>query len=341
MEKINYLSPWIQTTNRCNLSCPYCFVEQENVDMNPRVYESMASQFIDFLDEGKVDFIKLRIAGGEPLLVFDKWKKPIGKFLDEAEERGGAEILTNLVKIPGGFIDYATEHKTFGVNVSLDSLTISKPFRNGKSSSKYVLKNIEQVRDVKDIFIMTVLTDDGRHLPSLAEYVTENRFKWEVQLNKFHEKNINKQEVVRNLEKVVDEFSKRGLSVRDYFLFNFCDFRTTRVCEAGQKMFYINASGDIYNCQMQEKGEPLTNMFNNNLIEKLQSNHVRRPYVDLCGDCSIGDYCHGDCPVNNGPARREYFCDIMKGFFSYAAKNVLELGRKKSAKFSAKPTNCP
>jgi uncharacterized protein len=332
MERMNYLSPWIQTTDKCNLKCPYCFVEQKDVDMPKEVYKSMTSQFLSLLDNEKVDFIKLRIAGGEPLIVFDTWKEPIGQFLDEAGEKGGAEILTNLVRIPKGFIDYALEHETLGVNVSLDSLTMSKPFGNGKSSSPYVLSNIDKLKDSKGIFIMTVLTENGRYLPDLAKYVTENRFRWEVQLNKFHETDIDRQEVVRNLEKVVDEFTKQKLSVRDYFLFNFCDFRTTRICEAGQKMFYINPVGDIYNCQMQEHGKPLTNIGNPNLLEKLQNNHVGRPYIALCGNCSIGDFCHGDCPVNNGPARREYFCDIMKGFFTYAAKNVLKFGKKDAKK---------
>ena len=326
MEKMNYLSPWIQTTNRCNLRCSYCFVKKEDVDMDTEAYEAMASKFLSFLDKGEVEFIKLRIAGGEPTIVFNKWKEPIGRFLDEAGERGGAEVLTNLVKIPEGFSDYAINHRNFGINVSLDSLTMSKPFRNGESSSYHVLDNIDRLKDYKDIFIMTVLTENGKHLPGLAKYVTENKFRWEVQLNKFHEKDIDKDKVIKNLRSVVNTFTKQGLSLRDYFLFNFCDFRTTRICDAGQKMFYINPAGDIYNCQMQEHGKPLTNVYNNDLLGRLQENHVKRPYVAMCGNCSIKDFCHGDCPVNNGPARREYFCDIMKGFFSYAAKNVLKFG---------------
>ena len=185
-------------------------------------------------------------------------------------------------------------------------------------------------KDVKDkiIFLQELASSLSKKNEELER---KNR---ELEEQKSHNSKLT-QDLRRNLEKVVDEFSKRGLSVRDYLLFNFCDFRTTTICEAGRKMFYINTAGDIYNCQMQEYGEPLTNIIKGNLLETLRKNHIKRPYAALCGDCPITDYCHGDCPVNNGPARREYFCDIMKGFFSHAARNVLEFARKEPTNFSA------
>jgi uncharacterized protein len=292
--------------------------------MSRRVYDAINSQLLNLLSTSQVKFVKLRIAGGEPLLVFDKWKEPIGRFLEKARKKGSAELLTNLVELPEGFVDYAKRYDNLGINVSLDSLTISKPFANGKSSADCVLKNINEIKKYKNIFIMTVLTDNGKYLPDLAEYIIKNKFKWEIQLNKFYEPNLHKKTVINNLKKVIDIFNSHGVSISEYLMFNFCDFHSNKSCEAGRKMFYINPVGDIYNCQMQEKGKPLTNIAHNDLIERLNNNTIKKPYSALCTNCSVCDFCHGDCPINNGPARREYFCDVMKNFFLYAAKNVLK-----------------
>jgi len=330
---MNYLSPWIETTNRCNLRCSYCYLEKENIDMGPEVYETMASQFINFINNGNIDFIKLRIAGGEPLLVFDKWKEPVDYFLRNAKERGQAELLTNLVKIPEGFIDYAKSQERLGINVSLDSLVMSKPFPNGKSSSKKVLKNINKLKDDKDIFIMTVLTENGRYLPDLAEYITENKFGWDIQLDKFYEADIDKKAVIENMRKVVDVFNRKKLPIHEFLLFNFCNFGSRETsCSAGHEMFYINPFGKIYNCQTQEYGEPITDINDKDILTKLEGNKMERPYLFKCGDCKIEDFCQGDCPVHNDSKRREYFCEIMEGYFLPAAKNVLEFEKRNPAK---------
>jgi radical SAM protein with 4Fe4S-binding SPASM domain len=169
---------------------------------------------------------------------------------------------------------------------------------------------------------MTVLVDNGRHLPELAKYIIENRFRWEVQFNKFAE-DIGGEEVLHNLKLVVDEFSRNSLNVADYLLFNFCDFSKNRECSAGNEMFYIETNGNIHNCQMQTGGNPLSSIFDKNLLTALTKNKPQKPYIDLCNDCKIFNYCHGDCPINNNPKRRKYFCDIMREYFLYASSSNL------------------
>lgn len=319
---IRFISPWVHTTTRCNLRCGYCFVDKNGKDMEDSVYIKLKRKLCTLVSEDKLDHIKLRLAGGEPLLVYDKWITHMQDLLDKLGNKVSIEILTNLTMLPDGFLEFVERNESVGVNVSLDSLEHSKPFINKKSSSHVVLKNIARLTPVKDVFIMTVLTDDGCHLPAMAEYVINNGFKWEIQLNKFYEPNISVERINRNICKVVEKYTNSGVSIMGNLLFNFCDFRVSRVCEAGSKMFYIDTDGMLYNCQMQGDRSPICDIADD-VLYNLSSNKVDKPFLSLCDGCDIRPYCHGDCPVNNDVRRREYFCDIMKNFFLVASDNVL------------------
>ena len=97
MSIFDYLSPWISTTNRCNLNCGYCFVKQSNIDMGEGTYSTIFSYFKDLLDHQQIEFFRPRLAGGEPLLVFDKWKDSLEEILNRYPKRTQGEILNLIV----------------------------------------------------------------------------------------------------------------------------------------------------------------------------------------------------------------------------------------------------
>ena len=78
---MNYMSPWIFTTTRCNLKCPYCYVKQDGNDMEENTYNRINDVFLSMIESGQKDYVIYRMAGGEPLLTFDKeiWRERICK----------------------------------------------------------------------------------------------------------------------------------------------------------------------------------------------------------------------------------------------------------------------
>ena len=323
MDYIKFLSPWIQTTNDCNLRCSYCFVDKKQEIMEDYIYKKSIDYFINALGSGRTDYIKLRISGGEPLLVFDRWKKHIGRFLEYTKRYncGGVEILTNMTILPNGFIEYIKRYDNLGINISLDGMTYSKPYINGSTSSYDVIENLEWVQEYKDIFLMTVITENGKYLSEIANYVNDN-MKWEVQFNKYYEK-TDIDLTIENIKKMLDILYIKGFDIKNNLLFNYCDMRTERMCSAGYFMFYIDCDGSIYDCQMQTGFKSLTNIMNNDLIEKLGKNK-KKIEINKCNDCSIYKYCHGDCPFLNNEKRKEYFCPIMKEYFIYAGNLIIK-----------------
>ena len=47
---MNYMSPWIFTTTRCNLKCPYCYVKQDGNDMEENTYKRINDVFLSMIE---------------------------------------------------------------------------------------------------------------------------------------------------------------------------------------------------------------------------------------------------------------------------------------------------
>ena len=84
----------IQVTKKCNLKCPYCYRDAENIK---QASDFSFEQFTTLIDEIKSQGTKwVRFLGGEPLM-----RKDIGKMIDYASSQGMVtELNTN-----GYFID--------------------------------------------------------------------------------------------------------------------------------------------------------------------------------------------------------------------------------------------
>lgn len=309
---MKFLSPWIQTTNECNLRCKYCFVDYNKEYISRSGYDRIFEIFSKYLNNGELEYLKFRISGGEPMIKFDHWCDKLENFLNNYPN-ASAEILTNFTILNDKIYDFLLRNDRIGLNVSLDSVSHSKIFSNGTSSHKIVMNNIDKIKNNKDIFIMTVVTDNGIHLPDLSKYIVENGFKWEIQFNKYYENNFDKNIMIENLDAVLNNVKQSGFDILNKLLFNFCDFKEQRMCEAGYRMCYIDTDLNVHHCQMNNKTF-ITNINNNDLIHKLEGNKYSLQINDSnCINCIIKKYCHGDCKINNIDERKkEYFCDIMK-----------------------------
>ena len=334
---MNYLSPWVQMTNRCNLRCKYCFVDYDDKEISLNDYNVLFNYFSNILKSKKLEYLKFRISGGEPLLVFNKWYDLLEKFLSD-NVNAYAEILTNFTICNDNIIDFLIRNEKIGLNISLDSVIESKHFKNGKSSSSIVMNNIEKIKQYKDIFIMTVITDSGIHLPKLSEYIIENNFKWEIQFNKYYENNLNKNILMNSLDKVLNNIKNSNFDILNNLLFNFCDFKQVRMCEAGYRMCFVDTNLDIHSCQMNKDKLPITNIKNNDVIEKLNLNkkEFNNNKYNECDECIINKYCHGDCKINNIDKRKlSYFCDVMKYYVINFGDFVLEKYSNKEGLYNA------
>ena len=168
---MKYMSPWIFTTNQCNLRCPYCYVKWNDDKMQKETYDKINSTFLKLLDTGKLDYVVFRLAGGEPTLVFNEWKDFVEEFLAKCNSKGFVSIITNLTILNDEMLKFFEKHKEqIGFGISLDGYSYSKPFINGESSAEIVKTNIDKLLNIgiRNIDISTVV--DAKSFVETEDY---------------------------------------------------------------------------------------------------------------------------------------------------------------------------
>lgn len=129
----------LSVTNRCNLSCTYCFVNQNPEDMS---YET-AVHAIEWLKSNckEDERPSLSFFGGEPLLKFDDIIKPIVEQYHEEIDFG---ITTNGLLLDEDIVDFFTKYNV-NILLSFDGIAqvqnLQRPAKQGKSFET-IIKNI-------------------------------------------------------------------------------------------------------------------------------------------------------------------------------------------------------
>lgn len=324
----SYMSPWIFTTTRCNLECPYCYVKQDGRDMSDETYKRMNEIFLKMIESGEKDFLVYRLAGGEPLLVFDKWKHHMEDFLNRAGDKGQVAIITNLTQLSDEVLEWAKD-KNVSFSISLDGFSYSKPFHNGESSAEIVKKNIDRVIAYnKPIEISSVIDKNSfDDIEELAEWIAERNLGWGVYLDHFFCGEMDMNVIIDKMCNVLDILKKHNYDF--YHKFKFSNIMINSLyegCTAGEKLITVFVNGDIYPCQTTVYKERICNIFDtDDIIGELKAqNKYKLGYnftlPEKCEGCSIADICGGGCKENNKEINKNYTCDILKAVVLYMFK---------------------
>ncbi|MDQ1316373.1 MAG: uncharacterized protein QG588_20, partial [Candidatus Poribacteria bacterium] len=75
------LDLWVHTTNECTLKCNYCYIStlHNKSSMNSAVIFQLEKRLVELIKKKSINSLKIRLAGGEPLLVLRKWKTFVDK----------------------------------------------------------------------------------------------------------------------------------------------------------------------------------------------------------------------------------------------------------------------
>ena len=340
MDYSNYMSPWIFTTTRCNLACPYCYITQDGRDMDDKTYEKVNEVFLNMLESGEKDCIIYRLAGGEPLLMFNNWRPHIDDFLSKAGKKGFVSILTNAAYLTDEMIEYFKD-KPIGFGISLDGFSYSKPFHNGESSAEIVKENIDKLLKVtKDIEISTVIDKNSfGDMEKLAEWIAERDLSWGVNIDHFFCGEMDINEIIAKMLDVIDILDKYDYDIMNKFKFGNIKINANyEGCTAGEKLITIFVNGDVYPCQTTIYKEPICNIFETQDIigELKRQNKYKLGYnftlPKQCENCSIADICGGGCKENNKEINKNYTCDILKMVLLYMMKKVVNKAKNKEGK---------
>ncbi|AUD02162.1 radical SAM/SPASM domain-containing protein [Spirosoma pollinicola] len=175
------LNFWIHTTNRCNLSCSYCYISTLNTTsgMIDTTRRQLLNKLVETVTKRELSSIKLRLAGGEPLTQFKSWQA----FIPEARNALNAlrcdltfSFISNLTILTDEMVDFSKEHN-ISYGVSLDGLAsdhdATRTFRSGTGSFNIVDRNLRTlIAHNIPVSTNTVVTNCNLEgLPGLTRYL--------------------------------------------------------------------------------------------------------------------------------------------------------------------------
>lgn len=297
--KMKFVSPWIHTTEKCNLRCHYCYVRGKAV-MQPIVYHNLG----ELLLKMPTDNIHLRFAGGEPLLTFDIWKSFATSMLTR---RTGVtvEVLTNLIDIPKGFWKF-TELDNVNVSVSID---------NGFKVKMLDKKIVEKTDRLRNPWIMTTVTKENfERLDVMAAFIGMNNYGWCLTTDYFEKTTPFWEELAVELLRTIKILKEFNYDFTRISFNNFSVKSGFSGCRAGDEMFAVACNGDIYKCQ--------TLIGKSARIGDVNRGYkpVPTPIRELCKECSIYGFCKGWCPLYHKVPNP--ICDVIKLFAKEIIKEV-------------------
>jgi uncharacterized protein len=316
----NYPAITINLTNRCNLTCSYCFAYKKTKVVNFEL-KDIKSSIIWLVDSIKSDKYSILFFGGEPLLMEDTIQE-IVEYCNELKVKRDIEIYysitTNATLIKDSTIKMFRDHGFF-IKISMDGPKhindLNRKFSNGQGSFNAIMRNITKLKQNGLLFeVRATVSPEYLNLIEIVDFFESNGipFGFDFVLTpKYKSISFCYDEPV--FQKVESEF----LLVYQYYCKKiennspvFCSnirsslsrlyFQLGKkiACDAGVMSFTVNSDGSLYTCQNISNIENATvgNIFkdkNLSIFTELVPNSVE--VLNGCKECLYKYLCSGAC----------------------------------------------
>jgi len=309
------LNFWIHTTNRCNLTCSYCYISTLNTTngMLDATKKQLLHKLVETVKKRKITNIKLRLAGGEPLSQFKPWKAFIPEAKARLKELGcdlAVSFITNLTILTEEILEFSKANNiSFGV--SMDGLNafndLTRKFKSGSGTFNTVDDNLRKLL-AHDIPVSTntvVSNNNLEGLPSLTRYLIDLDIPFRYSIVKGEEI---KAEL---LEKCLTEsYSIMKEAIQTGWRFSnrhqFCDLKPNELgfqtCASGFSGGAIYVDGSLNYCHVHfgDETQQANTIFNDDmdLVEMIeQGSHYEDMKSKDCSLCKYTSICTSGCPV--------------------------------------------
>lgn len=308
IENLNF---WVQVTDTCNLGCSYCYIPSLNSKQlfRPDLFDLLACKL---LAVNGLRSVHIKLAGGEPLMAFNKWHASIVQLKQMLGNRGvelQLRLITNLTTLTDAMINFIVTH-SIAVSVSLDGLATYHDknriyAKTQKGTFQVIDKNIKrlQAAGITPSVMVTVTSENHLGIPDLVDYLVQNDITFRLADAKGGY--IDPVEFLSAMEKVSDVLLagvENGFPVSRRVVVS--DLRTNYAsatpCSMGKNAAAIYLDGSVYFCHTEfGRSEPLGHLDEDrSLLDIIQKG--REKHFGLSDDCQQCEYrliCAGGCPL--------------------------------------------
>lgn len=334
----------LNVAQRCNLTCPYCYVNEGLFDYEKKPVARMEDETADELVERlyalfpDLTSYTYHFYGGEPLLNFEGIRNIVAQAKRKAAQTGtkaAFHITTNGTLLDREVADFMAENQ-FTIIFSIDADKARhdelRRYTNGEGSYDDVARNLEYLRGRRGIKLVlsAVIREDLplsqafdrlEHLGAHAIKAEHTRLSAEDPLaldpRALHR---HLEELTRTLfEHYVDELEGEN-KPRDHRLFSkilglLTRTRRTFFCMAGEKIFGVAANGEIYPCALHV-GRPQSLL--GHIATGVDAERQRKFRHDFswqaqegCQSCWTRHLCGGGCSAMVDRFGHED-CDVLR-----------------------------
>lgn len=330
-DSINF---WLQVTDQCNLACNYCYIPSLNskYSLRPDIFNRLGEKL---LCVSGLKVVNLKIAGGEPLLAFHKWKDGLVDLRELLLKHGielSVRLVSNLTVLTEEMITYFRDFD-MSISISLDGIgefndknRIYVASERGTYSTVRSNLNTLFERGIKPSVMITATSENQSGVHDLVKFLIENDITFRIADAKGG--GISKDEfdslmggVMNILEKGAE--SEYPVSRRVVISDLRTHYPSSTPCSMGKNGAAIYLDGSIFFCHTEfDKGSPLGSIDEDENILSI-INRGKEKHFDLSDDCRKCEYrlvCAGGCPLYRVNGKSP-----MCGAYKKTIKRVFEI----------------
>jgi len=356
------LTAWLHLTDSCNLRCDYCYLPHRPIFMALETAKQTVDKLLEMALKHGYPKLKLKYAGGEPLLKFDLLQS-IHDYASDAATRYDIE-LEEVVLTNGTLLtkEKSAVLKTLGLRlmISLDGVGAShdahRKFANGASTFDRVEKAIEESQNagLDPLISITISDRNLAALPDTVAYLLNKNLRFAFNFYRENDCSQNTRDLgftdddaikylTQALQGIASQFPARSLlgSLADRASFVAPHQHT---CGAGLDYLVVHPSGRVAKCQM-DMSNTVTDIHAADPLAELRQDKTGLQNLPVhqkneCNTCQWQNYCGGGCPLVTFRATGRYdvrspYCEIYK--FLYP--NLLKLEAQRLIFYASKKSS--
>lgn len=341
------LSAWLHLTDCCNLRCSYCYLPHVREDMLSGTGHAAVDALIRSAVVNNFKKVKIKYAGGEPLLCFSLLVELHSYAVGHAETHGielEGVVLSNGTLLTAEMIE-TLKSLNLRLMVSLDGLghyhDSHRSYTGGRGS-------FEDVADAVDLALshgltpnisVTVSSRTAEGLPEIMAWILDRDLPFSLNFYRQNELSASHQDMQLDEEKIINSMltafkvMENNLPCRS-FLGGIVDRANlsaahTHTCGVGQNYLVFDQNGQVAKCQMHIR-KPVTDVNAVDPLALIRADRIGIQNLPVkekkgCKTCEWRHWCAGGCPLATHRVTGRYDvkspnCNIYKALFPEALR---------------------
>jgi uncharacterized protein len=334
------LTAWLHITNACNLDCPYCYVRKNDEGMDEATGEAAVDVAFRSAVAKGFRTVKLKYAGGEPLLNFSLVRTLHQRAAALSLEYGvdlRAVVLSNGTLLTDEMIDW---HLGEGIRlmISLDGVGAAhdaqRPFADGRGSFTCVARSIDRAvaRGLSPYISITVTPQSAEGLVDTVRFVLDRDLLFNLNFVRepcgvgcdAHTGHARMIDGIRKALSLIEGNLPSHSVIGGMMDRAVLGAPHRYPCGAGRGYLVIDHHGRISRCQMT-MDQPVTDVWTDDPLRAVRESdggfeNVAVDEKEGCSDCIWRYWCAGGCPLlaYRAAGRSDTpspYCDIYKTLY--------------------------